>query len=58
MVDSILLFSNHFFVQVARQMQLFRGITPMLYEPERAEPWTADIDNRVQFAVDFGKKNK
>eukprot|EP00088_Acartia_fossae_P010820 TRINITY_DN1541_c0_g1_i3.p1 TRINITY_DN1541_c0_g1~~TRINITY_DN1541_c0_g1_i3.p1 ORF type:complete len:536 (-),score=228.63 TRINITY_DN1541_c0_g1_i3:587-2194(-) len=46
------------FPQVARQMQLFRGITPMLYEPERAEPWTADIDNRVQFAVDFGKKNK
>ena len=39
-------------------MQLFRGITPMLYESDRVDPWIADIDARVQFAVDFGKKNK
>jgi len=44
--------------QVARQMQLFRGITPMLFGEEKADPWIADIENRVQFAIDFGKKNK
>merc|ERR1719468_292904 len=44
--------------QVGRQMQLFRGITPMLFESDRVDPWVADIDARVQFSVDFGKKNK
>ena len=39
-------------------MQLYRGILPMLYEEERKEDWSADVDDRVQFAVDFGKKNK
>jgi len=46
------------FDQVARKMQLYRGILPMLYEEERKEDWSADVDDRVQFAVDFGKKNK
>jgi len=46
------------FPQAARQMQLFRGITPMLYESAKADPWVQDIDDRVQFAIDFGKKNK
>jgi len=46
------------FDQVARKMQLYRGILPMLYEEERKGDWSADVDDRVQFAVDFGKKNK
>jgi len=46
------------FPQVARQMQLYRGLTPLFYEPARAADWSTDIDNRVQFAVEFGKKNR
>jgi len=46
------------FEQVARQMQLYRGLTPMFYPEGRADDWATDIDNRVQFAVDFGKKNR
>jgi len=46
------------FPQTARQCQIFRGITPLLYGEPRSEPWIEDIDKRVQFAVDFGKKNK
>ena len=39
-------------------MQLFRGLTPLLYtEPIHAD-WGVDIDNRVQYAIDFGKKNR
>merc|ERR1719249_600360 len=44
--------------QTARQCQIFRGITPLLYEPPRSDVWVEDIDKRVHFAVDFGKKNK
>jgi len=46
------------FDQVARKMQLYRGCLPLLYEESRNEDWSADVDARVQFAVDFGKKNK
>merc|ERR1711973_985946 len=46
------------FDQVARQMQLYRGLTPLYYTEDRAADWSNDIDNRVQFAVDFGKKNR
>jgi len=46
------------FYQVARQMQLYRGLTPLYYTEDRAADWSNDIDNRVQFAVDFGKKNR
>merc|ERR1719460_751328 len=46
------------FDQVARKMQLYRGCLPLLYEEARNEDWSADVDARVQFAVDFGKKNK
>jgi len=46
------------FDQVARQMQLYRGIIPLFYTKEREEEWMNDIDARVQFAVDFGKQNR
>merc|ERR1712240_234346 len=43
--------------QPARQMQLYRGCIPLLYEKERANDWMKDVDDRVQFAIDFGKRN-
>jgi len=46
------------FDQVARQMQLYRGLTPLLYQQERHSDWSTDVDNRVQMAVDYGKKNR
>jgi len=46
------------FDQVARQMQLYRGLTPLLYTEDRNADWSADVDSRVQFAVDFGKQNR
>jgi hypothetical protein len=39
-------------------MQLYRGIIPLLYTKEREEEWMNDIDARVQFAVEFGKKSR
>jgi len=44
--------------QVARQMQMYRGCIPLLYEEERGNDWTKDVDNRVQLAIDFGKRSK
>jgi len=41
----------------ARQMQLYRGCIPLLYEKERAGDWMKDVDDRVQFAIDFGKRS-
>lgn len=46
------------FDQVARQMQLYRGIIPLLYTKEREAEWIDDIDARVQFAVEFGKTSR
>jgi len=45
------------FPQVARQMQLYRGCIPLLYELERDGDWMHDVDNRVQYAIDFGKRS-
>lgn len=39
-------------------MQLFRGLTPLLYTQDRDQDWMKDIDARAQFAIDFGKKNR
>merc|ERR1712240_1968 len=44
--------------QVARQMQMYRGCIPILYEEERGNDWTKDVGNRVQLAIDFGKRSK
>merc|ERR1711992_525037 len=47
------------FDQVARQLQLYRGCIPLLYEQPRPEgAWMDDVDARVQYAIDFGKKSK
>merc|ERR1712240_293819 len=43
--------------QPARQMQLYRGCIPLLYEKERANDWMKDVDDRVQYAIDFGKRS-
>merc|ERR1711913_96834 len=47
------------FEQVARQLQLYRGCIPLLDEKARPEgAWMDDVDARVQYAIDFGKKSK
>merc|ERR1712241_268287 len=43
--------------QVARQVQIFRGCIPLLYEKERDADWMKDVDDRVQYAIDFGKRS-
>merc|ERR1719295_2025300 len=45
------------FERVARQMQLYRGCIPLMYEKERAGDWMKDVDDRVQYAIDFGKRS-
>merc|ERR1712012_1279445 len=45
------------FPQVARQMQLHRGILPLFYKEDRLEDWTNDVEEHIQFGVDFGKRN-
>merc|ERR1712180_335656 len=45
------------FPQVGRQMQMYRGCIPLLYEQERDGDWMKDVDNRVQYAIDFGKRS-
>merc|ERR1719300_679642 len=45
------------FPQVARQAQIFRGCIPLLYEKERDADWMKDVDDRVQYAIDFGKRS-
>ena len=44
------------FPQAGRQMHLHRGTFPLLYNEERLADWTKDVDERIQFAVDYGKK--
>ena len=42
--------------QTTRQLHLFRGILPLFY-PENSQPeWMLDIDARVNFALEFGRK--
>jgi len=43
--------------QACRQMQLFRGVVPLFYSEPRMDDWSADVDERIQYCVDFGKKN-
>ena len=46
------------YLQVARQLQIFRGSIPLLYETPRPEgAWMDDVDARVESAISFGKKS-
>jgi len=45
------------FDQVARQMQIYRGCIPLFYTKERPADWMTDVDERVQYAIDFGKRS-
>jgi len=45
------------FDQVARQMQIYRGCIPLFYSKPRPADWMTDVDERVQYAIDFGKRS-
>ncbi|XP_013781638.1 pyruvate kinase PKM-like isoform X1 [Limulus polyphemus] len=40
----------------ARQAHLWRGILPLLFTGERLQDWPHDVDARIQYAINFGKK--
>ena len=43
---------------MARQAQVFRGCIPLHYEKPRPDgAWIDDVDARVNYAIDFGKKS-
>merc|ERR1719213_1605068 len=43
---------------VTRQAQVFRGCIPLHYEKPRPDgAWIDDVDARVNYAIDFGKKS-
>ncbi|XP_030028352.1 pyruvate kinase [Manduca sexta] len=39
---------------VARQLQFYRGIIPIIYEQKQSKNWQEEMDRRVQFAVSYG----
>jgi len=43
------------FPQVARQLQMCKGIIPLLYKQEKGDDWLKDVDERIDFAMEFGK---
>ncbi|XP_053946476.1 pyruvate kinase isoform X1 [Anastrepha ludens] len=45
------------FPQTARQAHLYRGIIPLVYTEPALSDWLKDVDVRVQFGVQVGKKN-
>merc|ERR1719481_2535022 len=42
--------------RVARQMQIYRGCIPLFFAKERPEDWMTDVDERVQYAAEVGKR--
>ncbi|KAG8331984.1 hypothetical protein J6590_029588 [Homalodisca vitripennis] len=41
--------------QAARQFHLYRGIQPVIYEAPIDHDWLKDIENSVQYGLEFGK---
>jgi len=44
--------------QLARQMQLFRGCIPLHYSTPQTGDWMQDVDDRIQFGINFGRQSK
>lgn len=42
--------------QTARQAHLYRGIYPVLYTKPASDVWAEDVDLRVNFALEVGKR--
>lgn len=42
--------------QTARQAHLYRGIFPVFYNKQSNDVWAEDVDLRVNFAMDVGKR--
>lgn len=41
--------------QTVRQAHLYRGILPFIYQGERQADWPADVDARIEYALEIGK---
>jgi len=39
-------------LNVARQMQLYRGLIPVHFREARVDDWTEDMDTRIYHAID------
>jgi len=39
-------------LEVARQMQLYRGLIPVHFRESRRDDWTEDMDTRIYYAID------
>jgi len=46
------------FEQTARQLHLFRGVFPCVYDEGVVAPWSDDVDARVNFAIEIGRERK
>ncbi|CAK8697399.1 unnamed protein product [Clavelina lepadiformis] len=46
------------FEQTARQLHLWRGCFPIVFQKPVVSPWSDDVDARVQFAIEVGKARK